>query len=78
MVVGGRALDVVGGRRTAGGTREFVGGIVRVADVVRCTAGRGAGLLITADFCFKVGGSGLARAKGLSSSIRSGPKKSVE
>jgi hypothetical protein len=74
-VVGGRALDVAGGRRRVDGAREFVRLVVRVPGVVRCAAGRGVGLLVTADFCFRlVGGwgltcgSGLARAKGPSSS----------
>ena len=78
-VVGGRALDVAGGRRTMDAAREFVRLVVRVPGVVRCAGGRGVGLLVTAGFCFRVVGgwrltSGLARAKGPSSSVCNGPK----
>lgn len=66
----------MGGRRTGGDTREFAGIIVRVPDVVCFATGRGVGLLVTAGFRFVVveggglvPGSGLARAKGLSSSV---------
>lgn len=68
-------LDVGCGRRMVGGAREFAVVVVRVVEVVRCTAGREMGLLVTTDFCFRVvgcglaSGSGLARAKGLSSSV---------
>lgn len=80
-VIGGRALDASGDRRTAWVTRGFARAIGRVPDIVRCTAGRGVGLLVAECLCFGAvegcslgSGSGLARAKGLSSSIRSGPK----
>ena len=80
-VVGGRALDVAGGRRTVDGVRAFVRLVMRVPGAVRCAAGRGVGLLVAVDFCFRVVGGwslargpGLARAKGPSSSVRSGPK----
>lgn len=79
-VIGGRVLDVVvGGRREVGDTREFARVIMRVVDVVRCSAGREVGLLVAVGLCFEVvggcglgSGSGLGRAKGLSSSVWSG------
>lgn len=79
VVVGRRTLDVVSGRRAVGGAREVTAVIVRVAGVVRCTAGRVVGLVVTTDFA---GGGltlgfGLASAKGLSSSVKKHSIKTV-